>query len=89
MGDLTDRWNAKMDYDLAHYPGPGGDAPQPRGMTTADTAAIEAKAREHYEASRKRVSGRPAWERLNPADPYDMGMRETAISRARKDLGFI
>ncbi|TLX12104.1 hypothetical protein [Rhizobium sp. MHM7A] len=45
---------------------------------------IEAKAREIYEASRKRVSGRPAWERLNPSDPYDMGMRETALSQARE-----
>lgn len=45
---------------------------------------IEEKARELYEASRKRVSGRPAWEKLNPNDAYDMGMRETALSQARE-----
>lgn len=43
---------------------------------------IEAKARELYEESRKRVSGRPAWEKLNPNDPYDMGMRSMAIAKA-------
>jgi hypothetical protein len=47
------------------------------------SAEIEAQARELYEASRKNVSGRPAWEHLNPNDPYDMGMREHALSIAR------
>lgn len=49
--------------------------------TTVDT--IEDMAREHYEAARKRVSGRPAWEDLNPNDDYDMGMREYAMEQAR------
>lgn len=44
-------------------------------------------ARGLYEASRKRVSGRPSWDRLNPKDAYDMGMRDTAIRAARIQLG--
>jgi hypothetical protein len=40
MGDLTDRMNAKIDANLAHYPGPSGDAPQPRCMTVADKANL-------------------------------------------------
>lgn len=44
-------------------------------------------ARSLYEASRKRVSGRPPWDRLNPKDAYDMGMRGTAIRAARIQLG--
>ena len=43
---------------------------------------LEPLARQLYEASRKRVSGRPAWERLNQNDPYDMGMRSMAFEKA-------
>ena len=43
---------------------------------------IEEKARELYEESRKHVSGRRSWEALDPNDPYDMGMRSTAIAKA-------
>jgi hypothetical protein len=50
------------------------------------SAEIEAKARELYESRRKIVSGRPAWEKLNPNDAYDMGMRETALAMARDAL---
>jgi len=53
---------------------------------TQETDEIEAKARELYEASRKRVSCRPAWEKLNPRDPYDMGMRSFAIDQAKQAL---
>jgi hypothetical protein len=48
--------------------------------------AIEAAARDHYEAARRRVAGRPAWEHLDPNDPYDMGMRGCAIAQARANL---
>ena len=40
MGDLTDHMNAKMDYDLDHYPGPGGDAPAPREPYTDTKRAL-------------------------------------------------
>jgi len=43
---------------------------------------IEKVARELYERSRTRVSGRPKWEDLNPDDPYDMGMKENAMTIA-------
>ena len=46
---------------------------------------IESKAREIYEASRKRVGGRPKWENLGD-DPYDQGMKQAAYSQAREDL---
>lgn len=44
---------------------------------------VEAKARELYQAARRRVAGRPAWENLDPNDAYDMGMREHALDMAR------
>ena len=50
---------------------------------------IEAEARKYYEASRKRVGGRPPWERLNPSDAYDMGMRDHAIEQAKRALANI
>jgi hypothetical protein len=50
------------------------------------TDEIEVKAREFYEQSRKSVSGRPRWEKLNPADPYDMGMKEHAFEQARSAI---
>src|SRR4051812_27056226 len=37
-----------------------------------------------YEAARKRVGGRPAWEKLDPGDAYDMGMRDFALAEADK-----
>jgi hypothetical protein len=43
---------------------------------------LEPLARELYEASRKRVSGRPPWERLNQNCAYDMGMQSTAFRLA-------
>lgn len=43
---------------------------------------LEPLARDLYEQSRKRVSGRPKWEHLNQADPYDMGMRSMAFAQA-------
>lgn len=49
---------------------------------------VEAKARELYEASRKRVSGRPRWEKLNALDAYDMGMRDHAIRLAAQELAW-
>lgn len=52
----------------------------------ANEQEIEAKARELYEASRKRVSGRPTWEHLDQTDPYDMGMRSHAMKEARAVL---
>ena len=51
-----------------------------------DTDAIEKRAKELYEESRKRVSGRPKWEDLNPNDPYDMGMRGVAIENAKAEI---
>jgi hypothetical protein len=54
----------------------------PSAMTT-----IERMACELYEASRKNVSGRPAWADLNPDDPYDMGMRRRAFDEALVELG--
>lgn len=47
---------------------------------------IEARARDLYEAGRKRVSGRPAWDSLDPRCPYDMGMRNHALSEAKREL---
>lgn len=48
---------------------------------------IEARARDLYEAGRKRVSGRPGWDHLDPNCPYDMGMRNHALTEARRELG--
>lgn len=45
--------------------------------------AREATARNHYEAHRALVAGRPAWEDLNPGDSYDFGMMQHARSAAR------
>ncbi len=64
---------------------PAGDAtpgPSSRPAPQVGTAEVLARAEALYEQSRKRVSGRPPWAKLNPADPYDMGMRETAIRQA-------
>lgn len=44
----------------------------------------EAVAKSLYEASRKRVGGRPPWEKLDPGDAYDMGMRDFALAEADK-----
>ena len=45
MGDLTDRMNAKMDYDLEHYPSPGGAAsPKPVARGMGDDATTHARA---------------------------------------------
>lgn len=49
-------------------------------------AQIEREAERLYEEARKRVSGRPAWRNLNPNCPYDMGMRATAVEKARAAL---
>ncbi|WP_158285732.1 hypothetical protein [Pseudohoeflea suaedae] len=51
-----------------------------------DNDVIEQVARQLYEDGRKRVSGRPAWENLDPRCPYDMGMRSVAIERATREL---
>lgn len=40
-------------------------------------------ARGLYEEARRKVAGRPPWERLDPACPYDQGMRATAFAKAR------
>jgi hypothetical protein len=56
-------------------------------MTTE--AETEAKARELYEASRKDISGRPCWAQLDLNDPYDMGMKHAAITKARLALNQI
>lgn len=52
--------------------------------TTPDP--IMERARQIYENGRKRVSGRPKWDALNPDDAYDNGMRQVAIEQARKEL---
>lgn len=56
------------------------------GLEKVDDPRIEAKARELYEQSRKRVSGRPRWERLNRDDPYDMGMKAHAYDQALRAI---
>lgn len=53
---------------------------------TADSPEHEAAAHQHYEASRRRVAGRPAWGALNPRCPYDLGMIEHAYAEARRIL---
>ncbi|KZC01439.1 hypothetical protein ABID82_004275 [Methylobacterium sp. PvP062] len=50
----------------------------------ADSPEHEAAARAHYEAGRRRVSGRPAWRDLNPHCPYDLGMIEHAYAEGRR-----
>lgn len=39
-------------------------------------------ARSLYEEARRKVAGRPSWERLVPDCPYDRGMRATAFAKA-------
>lgn len=46
---------------------------------------IMTEAKRLYEESRQRVSGRPAWEDLDPQDPYDMGMRQHAYDLAKSE----
>jgi hypothetical protein len=53
-------------------------------MSKIEVMSIEELAEELYEESRKRVSGRPPWSHLDPSCPYDMGMRETARTKARE-----
>lgn len=48
--------------------------------------ALEARAKQRYEEGRLSVEGRPAWEDLNPSDPYDQGMRQAALRLASKEL---
>jgi hypothetical protein len=61
------------------------DIEEARHRVTFDSL-VETRACADYEASRKRVAGRPAWDRLNPHDPYDMGMRQIALDRARGEI---
>lgn len=53
---------------------------------TPSQAKIEELAKQLYELSRRRVSGRPSWDRLNPNDAYDMGMRDHALASAKAAL---
>lgn len=54
-------------------------------QSEAGVDAIEEKAKQLYEQSRRYVEGRPHWDDLNPDDPYDMGMAERARATARAD----
>jgi hypothetical protein len=65
---------------------PGEYACIPDIEESAFDRLVETRARADYEASRKRVTGRPSWERLNPHDPYDMGVRQIALDRARGEI---
>ena len=51
-----------------------------------DDAAIEAKAKELYEASRKHISGRRPWETLDPNNELDENLRQHALGTARRCL---
>ena len=53
-------------------------------MSNIEVLSVDELARELYDESRKRVAGRPSWDHLDPACPYDMGMRETALTKARE-----
>ena len=53
---------------------------------TATTCDRETIARDHYEASRRRVRGRPSWGNLDPKCSYDMGMKSYAYECADKIL---
>jgi hypothetical protein len=53
---------------------------------TADSPEHEAASRACYEASRRRVAGRPSWGKLNPACGYDRGMIEVAYAEGRRKL---
>ncbi|MGU3362305.1 ribosomal protein L7/L12 [Methylobacterium sp. M6A4_1b] len=62
---------------------------QPVYLTTAqriEKVRIEARARELYEEGRKLVSGRPTWDCLDPNCPYDMGMRNHAMTEAKRQV---
>ena len=45
--------------------------------------SLDEFARLLYEDGRRYVEGRPAWEDLDPQDPYDAGMKEAAYRLAR------
>ncbi|SFF87928.1 ribosomal protein L7/L12 [Methylobacterium sp. yr596] len=62
---------------------------QPAAYSPAECIAqarVERRARELYEAGRKRVRGRPAWDQLDPNCPYDLGMKAYALSEAKREL---
>lgn len=54
--------------------------------TETDDKAVETRAEILYEKARQDIEGRPAWGALDPNDPYDMGMRATALEKARESL---
>lgn len=56
------------------------------GLYEEATPEVEAAARADYEAARKRVRGRPVWEKLNPFCSYDMGMQSYFLEVARVEL---
>ena len=43
---------------------------------------IELASEAMYERGRRLVSGRPRWDRLNPNEPYEMGMKQAAREMA-------
>lgn len=51
---------------------------------TPDPTAL--RARYIYEQARRRVTGRPRWEDLNPNDAYDKAMIDLAMRTARAEL---
>lgn len=46
---------------------------------------VDERARAHYEASRKNVSGHKPWDKLDKNDPYDAAMIETAKNVIRRE----
>lgn len=77
-------------FQLARAVGIGAEALlQPAFYSPAERmerARIERRARELYEAGRKRVRGRPAWDQLDPNCPYDLGKKAHAMSEAKREL---
>lgn len=51
-------------------------------IITALPGLLELAAEAMYERGRRSVGGRPRWDKLNPNEPYDMGMKEEARRQA-------
>jgi hypothetical protein len=49
----------------------------------ANPGPLDIIARELHEHNRRRIQGCPAWDNLDPSDPWEAGMIHLAYERAR------
>jgi hypothetical protein len=54
-------------------------------VIAAAPGLLELAAEAMYERGRRDVAGRPRWDKLNPNEPYDMGMKKAAREMAMRE----